>query len=93
MLNDTASRVTEYQRIVSFRNFLIHQYSPVDDELVWNFFRAKLPTLNLEVGDLLQGEWTNYSNNFIPTTLTLLPLSKEGAVPPPWPSSHLCPVR
>ena len=52
----TASRITEYQRIVSFRNFLIHQYFAVDDELVWNFLKRKLPILSLEVDDLLLGE-------------------------------------
>ena len=52
----TASRITEYQRIISFRNFLIHQYSAVDHELVWNFLKTKLPILDLEVGALLQEE-------------------------------------
>lgn len=49
----TASRITEYQRIISFRNFLIHQYSAVEDELVWNFLKTKLPILSIEVQVLL----------------------------------------
>lgn len=49
----TASRITEYQRIISFRNFLIHQYSAVEDELVWNFLKTKLPILSIEVHGLL----------------------------------------
>lgn len=49
----TASRITEYQRIISFRNFLIHQYSAVEDELVWNFLKTKLPILSIEVQGLL----------------------------------------
>ena len=52
----TASQITEYQRIISFRNFLIHQYSAVEDELVWNFLKTKLPILVLEVDALLQEE-------------------------------------
>ena len=52
----TASRITEYQRIISFRNFLIHQYSAVEDELVWNFLKTKLPILVLEVHALLQDD-------------------------------------
>lgn len=55
---DTAvvSQITEYQRIISFRNFLIHQYASVDDELVWNILKTKLPTLSLEVDALLKEE-------------------------------------
>ena len=49
----TASRITEYQRVISFRNFLIHQYSAVEDELVWNFLKTKLPILSIEVQRLL----------------------------------------
>ena len=50
----TVSRISEYQRIVAFRNFLIHQYSSVDDELVWNTLQTKLPTLSFEVQTLLE---------------------------------------
>ena len=49
----TASRISEYQRIVAFRDFLINQYSSVDDELVWNTLQIKLPTLSFEVQTLL----------------------------------------
>ena len=48
-----ASRITEYQRIIPFRNFLIHQYSAVEDGLVWNFLKIKLPILSIEVQVLL----------------------------------------
>lgn len=31
----TAARISAYQRIIAFRNVLIHQYAHVDDRLVW----------------------------------------------------------
>jgi uncharacterized protein with HEPN domain len=31
-----ASRISEYRRIIAFRNILIHGYADVDDRLVWD---------------------------------------------------------
>ena len=31
-----ASRISKYQRIISFRNVLIHGYADVDNRLVWD---------------------------------------------------------
>jgi uncharacterized protein with HEPN domain len=31
----TASRVSEYHRIIVFRNILIHGYAQIDERLVW----------------------------------------------------------
>lgn len=50
----TASRITNYQRIISFRNVLIHGYTDVDNRLVWGVLEANLPTLGQEVDALLQ---------------------------------------
>ena len=50
----TASHITEYQRIIAFRNILIHQYPSVDDRVVWHLLQHKLPILVLEVHALLQ---------------------------------------
>jgi len=44
-----ASQVTDYQKIVSFRNVLIHGYADVDDELVWDIVETRLPVLRREV--------------------------------------------
>ena len=52
----TASRITEYQRIISFRNILIHQYDSVDDLVMWDVLQFKLPTLSLEIEGLLVEE-------------------------------------
>lgn len=52
---DTASRIGERERIISFRNVLIHGYDLVDDELVWDTINNKLPTLRSEVERLMEG--------------------------------------
>lgn len=44
-----AERIGEYQRIIAFRNILIHGYELVDDELVWDTIREKVPVLLAEV--------------------------------------------
>jgi uncharacterized protein with HEPN domain len=48
-----ATRIKEYQRIIAFRNMLIHGYSNVDDRLVWDLVNARLPGLACEVAALL----------------------------------------
>ena len=49
-----AARISEYPRIIAFRNMLIHGYASVDDRLVWDVVEAKLPVLRREVDALLQ---------------------------------------
>ena len=53
MDKDVAEKITGYQRIIAFRNILIHGYASVDDQLVWDVVENKLPTLQEEVGKLL----------------------------------------
>jgi uncharacterized protein with HEPN domain len=50
---ELASRITDYQKIVSFRNVLIHGYADVDDELVWDIVETRLPVLREEVERLI----------------------------------------
>ena len=50
----TAERIGERERIVAFRNVLIHGYDLVDDELVWDTIENKLPVLLGEVEALLE---------------------------------------
>ena len=52
----TASRISHHQRIVAFRNVLIHGYAEVDDRLVWDVVESSLPALSQEVDALLGGE-------------------------------------
>lgn len=51
-----AARITEYRRIIAFRNILIHGYAEVDDRLVWDVVETKLPLLRREVAALLVAE-------------------------------------
>ena len=50
---ETAGRIAEHQRIISFRNILIHGYAEIDDRLVWDILRSKLPKLLEQVESLL----------------------------------------
>ena len=49
----TAARIAEYERIISFRNILIHGYAEIDDRIVWDILQSKLPTLLRDVESLL----------------------------------------
>ena len=41
----TAGQIPEYQRLIAFRNILIHGYSDVDEVLVWGLIESHLPPL------------------------------------------------
>ena len=49
----TATRVSEYRRIITFRNVLIHGYGAIDNDIVWSVVETKLPILRTEVDALL----------------------------------------
>lgn len=46
---DVTNQITDYQKIISFRNILIHGYTDIDNRLVWNIVEKKLPLLLKEV--------------------------------------------
>ena len=48
-----AARFTNYRAIIDFRNFLMHQYSKIDDEKVWAHTVEDLPPLLREARALL----------------------------------------
>lgn len=50
---EVAARISEYPRIIGFRNVLIHEYADVDDALVWGMLEADVPKLIAEVRALL----------------------------------------
>ena len=50
---DVAQRITEYRRIISFRNVLIHGYDAIRDAVVWEVLEHKLPVLRTEVEAML----------------------------------------
>lgn len=51
---DLASRITDYRRIIAFRNILVHGYADVDDRIVWGVLTSHLAQLRVEVGYLLE---------------------------------------
>ena len=51
-----AATISGFRRIIAFRNVLIHQYTDVDDLLVWDVAERNLPTLVLEVDELLSAQ-------------------------------------
>lgn len=50
---DTAARISEFKRIIAFRNILIHGYAQVDDLTVWGMIESRIPVLLQEVSALL----------------------------------------
>lgn len=48
-----AARIGGYQRIIAFRNILIHGYADVDDALVWDVVATHLPALRRQIDSLL----------------------------------------
>lgn len=53
---ELAQRLTEYRRIIAFRNILIHAYATIDDRIVWGVVEGKLPQLREEVKNLLTAD-------------------------------------
>lgn len=51
--SDTAGKISQYERIISFRNVLIHGYDIVEDPIVWDVVVNDLPGLYEQVSDLL----------------------------------------
>ena len=49
----TAERITDYQKIIAFRNFTVHEYADVIDSEVWEKISVYLPALASEVDALL----------------------------------------
>ena len=50
------SRIPDHNRIVAFRNILIHGYDVIDDGVVWDVANFHLPELLAQVTALLRGE-------------------------------------
>lgn len=52
--SQAASGITEYKRIIGFRNILIHGYSTISHERVWNIVQGDVPRLLHETENLLR---------------------------------------
>ena len=51
--SDTAGKISRHERIISFRNVLIHGYDIVEDPIVWDVVLNDLPRLHEQVNNLL----------------------------------------
>lgn len=51
---DVAQKLTDYRRIISFRNILVHGYADLDQEIVWKVVTDSLPILKAEAESLLK---------------------------------------
>ncbi|MBI5816756.1 MAG: DUF86 domain-containing protein [Nitrospinae bacterium] len=51
---DIAARISNYQKIVAFRNLAVHGYDLLDDETVWGIVKIHLPVLEKELEVLLK---------------------------------------
>ena len=49
-----SERITDADRIIAFRNLLIHGYAGVDDDVVWDIIQKYLPALHREVNEILE---------------------------------------
>jgi uncharacterized protein with HEPN domain len=49
----TAATIRDIDRIVGFRNIVIHGYATLDDRIVWGIVESYLPTLGTELDALL----------------------------------------
>jgi uncharacterized protein with HEPN domain len=50
---DTAEQIPEFQRIIAFRNILIHGYAALQHHTVWGVVEGDLPALSDRVESLL----------------------------------------
>ena len=49
------AQITEFRRIINFRNILIHNYTNIDNRVVWETLETDIPILSQEVESLLEG--------------------------------------
>lgn len=48
-----ATGISEFRKIIGFRNVLIHGYGAIDDDKTWDIVQHDLPVLSREVRQLL----------------------------------------
>ena len=51
---EAMSRITDYRRIIDFRNRLAHVFYDTDNGVVWNIVTNHLPILRAEVTELIR---------------------------------------
>lgn len=51
---DPSIAITDARKVVNLRNFIIHAYDNVVDEMIWGILKKQLPVLEKEVNILLE---------------------------------------
>jgi len=51
---DSTLNISSKRQIISMRNRVIHGYDKIDNEIIWGTIVRYLPTLKIEIGDLLK---------------------------------------
>ena len=51
---DSTLNISSKRQIISMRNRVIHGYDKIDNEIVWGTIVRHLPTLKIEIQDLLR---------------------------------------
>ena len=51
---DPTLNISSKKKIINMRNRVIHGYDKIDDELIWGTIIRHLPTLKIEIGNLLE---------------------------------------
>jgi uncharacterized protein with HEPN domain len=51
--SELENSVTAAKRVIAFRNYLIHGYSDISDDIVWGIIESNLPILRQEVERIL----------------------------------------
>jgi uncharacterized protein with HEPN domain len=46
--------ITNARRIISTRNFIIHEYEKVSDEVIWSIALSHIPLLKIEIEELIE---------------------------------------
>ena len=50
---DTIDSITDYRKIISFRNILAHCYDSIEDRIVWGVIEESLPSLLSDAVNLI----------------------------------------
>ena len=45
--------ITDYPKVIAFRNILVHGYSTIDDHIVWAVIQGNMPVLRQQVDTLI----------------------------------------
>ena len=52
---DPSIDISAKKQIINMRNRVIHGYDKIDNEIIWGTIVRHLPSLKMEIGDLLKG--------------------------------------